>query len=185
MLARTRDSPPPDAVFAVMGNDRRRYVFHLLKRHDEIGFGRLVDRVAAWENDTTVEALDGDQRKRVRSALRQFHLPKMEDLGLVRYDRERETVALSDDGASLDVYVEVVAPWDVPWGPYYLVLSGLFGVTLAASTLTALPLVGRWTLPVAVCFTVAFAVSALVHTYVSYARMRLGDGDEPPGVSRP
>jgi len=178
-----RDSPSPDAVFAVVGNDRRRYVFHVLKRHGEVGFRTLVDRVAAWENGTTVDGLDGDQRKRVRSALRQFHLPKMENLGLIRYDREHETVALSEDGATLDVYVEVVSQWDVPWGPYYLVLSGLFGGALVASTLTALPLVGRWTLPVAVCFAVAFVVSALVHTYASYARMRLGEDAEPPGVS--
>jgi hypothetical protein len=56
----------------------------------------LAEQIAGDENDIGVEDLSSQQRKRVYVSLHQNHLPKMDDMGVVDYDRDRGTIALGD-----------------------------------------------------------------------------------------
>lgn len=79
-----------DLVFDLLSNARRRHVLELLGDHDgETSFRELTDAVARREMG---EPVSYDQRKRVYVSLRQSHLPRLADAGVVEYDRDRGTV---------------------------------------------------------------------------------------------
>lgn len=171
-----------EEIFEVLSNQRRRYVLHYLEHResDVATLSDLAEQVAAWEYDKPVAGLTSAERKRVKNALHQFHLPKMDDCGFLEYDRSRGMVALTEAAADLEVYVEVVPTKDIPWGPYYVALTALhvpvvLGHWFAVQPIRAVPLSA-----VLLFFLVAVSVSGLVHTYLSYSRMRLGTGDPGP-----
>ena len=171
-------------VFEMLSNRRRRYVFHFLKHEDrEVYVRELADRIAAWENGKDADAITAQERKRVKTALQQHHLPKMEDVGFVEYDSRRGAVALADPVSDLEVYLDVVPSLEVPWGLYYLGLAvvGLVGIAGIGLGVYPFSLVSgfAWS---AFC-TATLLVSASVHAYFSYARLRFGADDSPPGVT--
>jgi len=95
-----------DDVFEVLYNRRRRAVVrHLVEGDGSGSVGDLAERIAADENDTTVRQLSSYERKRVYVALYQNHLPKMDDLGVVDYDKNRGTVRLRDPAERLEPYL--------------------------------------------------------------------------------
>ncbi|WP_435064118.1 DUF7344 domain-containing protein [Halobaculum sp. EA56] len=174
-----------DEVFEILSNRRRRYVFHFLKRHRRRVYLReLAEHVAAWENDKTVRELSSAETKRVKTALHQHHLPKMDERGFVEYDSGRETVVLTEGAADLEVYLDVVPGADVPWSLYYLGISA-FGVLAVA--LTEFDIGAASSVPdlgIGIGFCVAVLVSAAVHTYFNYSRLRLGSTAKPPEVRK-
>lgn len=170
-----------DTVFEILSNRRRRYVFHYLKRNGrEVYLRELSEHVAAWEEETPPDQLDASDRKRVKTALHQHHLPKMDKTGFVEYDAPRGTATLSEEAADLEVYLDVVPVGDVSWSHYYLGLSlvGLVGITLASGLSVSAVTNGT----IAVFLTVTLLVSAAVHTYFNRVRLRLGGTDRPPEV---
>lgn len=173
-----------EEIFEVLSNQRRRYVLHYLEHweSDVATLGDLAEQVAAWEYDKPVAGLTSAERKRVKNALHQFHLPKMDDCGFLEYDRSRGMVALTEAAADLEVYVEVVPTKDIPWGPYYVALTALH-VPVVLGHWFAVPPVANVPLPaILLVLLVSVSVSALVHTYLSYSRMRLGAGVPRPEV---
>lgn len=172
-----------DRMFEVVSNQRRRYALRYLKRHDgDVAMLRdLAEQVAAWEYDKPVWDLTADERKTVKNALHQFHLPKMADYGVVRYNAQRGLVALTDTAADVEVYVEVVPGRDIPWGPYYLVFTALHAPVVVARWFEVGPLAHLPWVALLIYFMVAVAVSAGVHSYYGYSRMRLGAGDPTTG----
>jgi hypothetical protein len=155
-------------------------VVHALSRdgtdHD---LGSLAERIAAWEHDIDVGELSYNERKRTYTALQQTHLPKMDDAGLVEFDKHRGEVRPTESLTEVDLYLEVVSGDDLPWSKYYLGLCGvattlLVGLWAETPLLTSVPATD-W-----IAFVVAmFAVSAAVHHYYRDHR-RLGTGDRPP-----
>lgn len=94
-----------DDVFHLLQNQRRRLVLRYLIEYDANGDeGRdatdtdsiemrtVAEHVAAWENDTTVRGLTSTARQRVYIALYQSHLPKLDKVGVIEYDRNRGTI---------------------------------------------------------------------------------------------
>jgi hypothetical protein len=170
-------------VFELLSNERRRYAIHHVKQSDgAVELGALSEQVAAWENSGEVSGVSSDERKSVYTSLQQFHLPKMEREGVVEFDDRQGTVELSPRAEDLDVYLEVVEGYDIPWSEYYLGLSAisLALVVSAAADIYPIALVSGtgW----AIFTAVTFLVSALVHTYISRTEMRLESGDQPPEV---
>jgi predicted house-cleaning noncanonical NTP pyrophosphatase (MazG superfamily) len=172
-----------DQVFEILSNRRRRFVFHYLKRERrEVYLRELAEHVAAWEYEKPVAELSSVETKRVKTALHQHHLPKMDASGFVEYDSRRETVELAEGVADLEVYLDVVPGVDIPWSLYYLSLStlGLFVLGGAWSDLG--PFAWLPDISCAAFLTVVLLVSATIHTYFNYSRLRLGTTAEPPGV---
>ena len=96
----------------------------------------LAEHIAAIENDTTVQALNSQQRKRVYVGLYQSHLPKLDDLGVVAFNQSRGHVELGPRAAQLDRYLTIddEAPDDRPWNHHYL---GFLAISALALTLGA------------------------------------------------
>ncbi|QWC20762.1 hypothetical protein KI388_01090 [Halorubrum sp. 2020YC2] len=143
----------------------------------------MAEQIAAWENGIDTAEISSSERKRVYTALQQSHLPKMDDAGVVEFNKDRGVVEPTPALTDVDVYLDVVEGREIPWSEYYLGLSGVAAALVAAVWLgvwpfTLLPEMG-WTLAI----VVAFAFSALAHKYYA-AEMEVGRGEEPPEVDR-
>ncbi|MXV60833.1 hypothetical protein GS429_01850 [Natronorubrum sp. JWXQ-INN-674] len=170
-----------DEIFTVLSNRRRRWVLHFLKQRDgqRVDLRTLVDTVSAWEYDTSPEDLPWKKRKRIYTALRQSHLPKLADAGVIEYDRNRGEVVLTEDARTVRMYLEYVPENDIPWSQCYLALSGI-GVTITALTwYSVYPFADLSGLALATILVAMFTASAVAHTY--YTRHnRLGSEGKPP-----
>lgn len=173
-----------DTTLEVLSNQRRRFTIHYLKQHDDrqVSVSELATQVAAWEYDKDPNALAHQERKRVQNALRQFHLPKMDDYGFIEYDAQRGTVILSEAAASTNFYVDSLTGSNIPWGAYYLALSALGLVLVLGLWANLYPFSLVSPLTSGVFFVTALAVSSVGHFYDNYYRMRLGARDRPPEV---
>ncbi|MGM0684006.1 MAG: DUF7344 domain-containing protein [Halobacteriota archaeon] len=95
-------------VFDVLKNERRRAVIRYLHDHDgSADLSEIAEHIAAGENDTPVRQLTSQERKRVRIALYQCHLPRMDALGVVEFDKHRGTVALLDPASQVLFHLQL------------------------------------------------------------------------------
>jgi len=160
---------------------RRRDVLHYLRQHGGAAELRPLSRqIAAWENDKPVEAVTYKERSRVYTALRQGHLPKMDSCDVIEYDGDRGTVALTERGTDLDVYLDVVPHNDISWSTYY---AGLGAFTVLFSTVVVLGAVPTGSLPTgagALGVSLLFLASAVAHRLYE-RRMQVGSDGQPPG----
>jgi hypothetical protein len=161
-------------IFDLLSNARRRYVLYNLSRRDEpITIGDLADEVAAWENDTEVSEVERQERKRVYVSLYQTHVPKLADAGLLAYDEESGTVAITERVDELTPYLED-GEEGPPWHLYYLV-AGVAGALLYAASALDAPLLGALpsTAVGAVVFLTFLAITAAYYGHKRRARRRL------------
>ncbi|WP_440010247.1 DUF7344 domain-containing protein [Halomicrococcus sp. SG-WS-1] len=140
----------------------------------------LAEQVAAWENDTAVDAISAAERKRVYTALYQSHLPKLDDAGIVDYNQNRGIVELSTAAEQIDPYLEMDARDDITWCKRYLALAGVGSVAVAASSFGIPPFGGLADLSLAVLVVVAFALVAIAHTVD--ARNAPTTGEQSPAI---
>lgn len=170
-----------DIAFELLSCPRRRYVMHYLKQRptEPVAIRDLVRQVAAWENDVTAATVTRDQRMRVYTALRQSHLPKLADGGVIRFDRNRGVVELTDAASELEVYLDVVPHDDISWSKYYAGLGVLCTGFLLGMWANIVPFGAIDPLAGAGIITALFTVSATVHARYD-ARMRLGTDGPPP-----
>lgn len=189
---RSSDIPEPEAesetnisrdtMYKMLANERRRYTIHYLKEQDdEVPLGLLAEQVGAWEHDLDTNQLTSDQRKTVYTALQQRHLPKLDEAGIVEFDKRAGAVQPTDALSSIDIYAEVVEDGEFPWSQYYLGLSTVTLMLLFAVWADAYPLAALPDIAWAVFCTVSFTISAIVHVVMT-REMKLGTTQEPPGM---
>ncbi|WP_277555928.1 DUF7344 domain-containing protein [Halobaculum limi] len=126
-----------DEVYDILSNGRRRFVIYLLRQEGgQIALNELSDRVAAWENDIPVDELSDQQVKRVYVSLYQTHIPKLEESGIVEYDKDSGVIKLTSNVASLDAYLPDEDRREIPWQTIYLGLAivglAVYGIATAA-----------------------------------------------------
>lgn len=86
-----------DELFDLLRNRRRRDILSYLDASDgTVTLDELAEAIAADENGIEPEQLSSQQRKRVYISLYQNHLPKMDELGLIEYEKSRGIVTLLD-----------------------------------------------------------------------------------------
>lgn len=103
-----REALPLDVTFEILKNRRRRLVLEYIRDMEEsTTIGELAEHIAAIENDTTVQQLNAQQRKRVYIGLYQCHLPKMDDAGVVEFNQDRGLIALGANVEPLYEYLDV------------------------------------------------------------------------------
>lgn len=179
MFARGEPTLERDKVFDVLSNPRRRLVLHYLKQQDDrrrIELREIVDQIAAWENDIPVEEVTGEQRNRVYTALRQSHLPKMDDAGVIEYDNLRGEVVLTDAAREAQLYLDYVPREDIPWSYVYLGLTGVCSALVALVWGDVFPFGGLSGVTLAALVTVLFAVVGTAH-FLQSKKNRLGSDD--------
>ena len=136
--AEEREPLSLDIVFEILRNERRRLVLHYLRDNDgEATLGQLAEHIAALENDTTVTALNAQQRKRVYVGLYQCHLPKMDDADVIDFNQSRGTIELRDTAERLETYLDTDSDETQITDRHYLSLAGGSVVAYVATLMAA------------------------------------------------
>lgn len=159
-----RPSLSIDEMLELLKNERRRIVLkYLVNQEEQTVLGDLADHVTAVENDVDVQEITSNQRKRVYVSLYQFHLPKMNDMGVIEYKQKRGTISLTEQGKKLYSQHEERHSPSRDWYRAYFVLAGIGLSAVLLSTFigsTALA-IGLFTVHV-----VLLVVVATVHAYL-------------------
>jgi hypothetical protein len=123
-------------LFDSLCNVRRLHLLdYLSERGPEAELGTLVDHVAAAEYEKVQSAVTRSERRRVYVSLYQTHLPKLEEQGLIEWDRDENRIRLVAR-RSVDTVLDSETPEPTPWYRYYL------GLSVVSGTLFALVLAG-------------------------------------------
>ncbi|WIV67053.1 DUF7344 domain-containing protein [Natrialbaceae archaeon AArc-T1-2] len=171
------DQLSKDVIFELLKNRRRREVLtYLLEADDTVTLGELAEQIAAWENDTDVNALSSDQRKRVYVALYQTHLPKMDDAGIIEYDQDRGLIELSDNADLLMMYLDTDTHRTDRWDRWYALVSVVGAAAITAAVLGVPPFSFVPSVAVAVVVVVAFLSLSIAHVAVNHRRNQDVDG---------
>lgn len=176
-----------DVVFKTLSNQRRRYVLHYLKQQDSNGsvpIRALSEQLAAWENGVDRTAVNPKQRKRIYTALHQTHLPKMDQLGIVEYDRNRGTVSMANSMDQFDIYFELTSADDMPWSHLYLGLGSVSAALVVCAALSIWPFALFSGYTYALATAGLFAAVAGYHTYRD-RRQFIGASRAPPELDIP
>jgi hypothetical protein len=133
-LIRHQRDLPETAIHDILRNDRRRYVIkHLQERGHEVTLRQLAERLA--ELETGESPPPSNIRNSVYVSLHQTHLPKLDDAGIVSYDRDRKLVSLQEPARQLDLYMEVVTEYGITWASYYRGVTTISLLVVLASEL--------------------------------------------------
>jgi len=144
-----------------------------MREDREVSLRELSMQLAAWENDVHRDAVTHKQRMRVYTALRQSHLPKLDENDVVEFDSSAGVIELTDDASELEVYLDVVPHDEIPWSTYYLGLGNICAGAVVLSWVEIFPLSAFPELGLAALVTALFVGSAIAHRY--YERQnRLG-----------
>lgn len=145
-------------IYDVLRNDRRRLTLQYLKqRLRPVEVRDLAEHIAELEVGESPPPRDC--RQSVYNALSQTHLPKLEDLGFVDFDRDEKTVVLRETAREVDVYMNVVTPLGVAWDTYYRSLGVLGLITVVAADTNVGFFAGIDSLLFATVFLFAFGAS--------------------------
>lgn len=94
-----------DRVYDLLSDRRRRHLLYLLLDADRLPVDEIALRLAAWEGETPMTAVDDDRRRQIATALRHNHLPRLADHDVIEYDPDRETVAPGSDFDTVESFV--------------------------------------------------------------------------------
>ena len=126
---------PLNQVFEMVKNERRRLTIDYLRQHPgRISLGELAEEIAAIENDKSIKAISSKERKRVYVGLYQCHLPKMDDLDVVEFNKDRGWIELGPNAERLYPYVDSDdSQPDIGFPRVYLSLCGVAALILTLS----------------------------------------------------
>ncbi len=161
-----------DLVYDILSSPRRRYVLYYLRKEDgPIELTTLAEHVAAWENDTSVDSLTDQERKRVYVSLYQTHVPKLDDAGIVDYDQDEGTVSLEKAAAEIGEFLQQPSN-DTLWQRIYLAIAagGMLLLTLAVFKVSVFASFGEAL--AAGLIVAAFLTTSAVHYVVHRRRER-------------
>ncbi len=136
-MSRHADLTEPQ-IHRLLSNDRRRLALSCLReRAGPVAVRALSEAVAAAESGTT--PAPRPVRASVYTALHQTHLPTLENLGVVSYDRERRTVTPGPRWRAIERHRGVVSPVGPTWAACYRTL-GVVALSLVVGSLAGVPL---------------------------------------------
>jgi len=169
-----------DECFDLLSNHRRRCTLHYLHNNGGVAtIQELSEQIAAWENEKPVGEVTHRERKRVYTSLQQVHLPRMDEVDVVRFDDQQGVVEIGPAAADLDIYLEVVEGRDVPWSTFYVGLTLVNLLVFGVFVLGLVPLMGIPDIGITLFVVTTYLVTALAHVYVTRSEMRLGAGEKP------
>jgi hypothetical protein len=93
-------------IFEVLAHEHRRYVLYCLLEDDRsvVTLDDLVDYVATYDANVTHPVSDSE-REKLATELDVVHLPKLDDVGTIEYDRRSEMIRY-DQNPSLEEWAE-------------------------------------------------------------------------------
>lgn len=155
-----------EEIFKVLSNQRRRWMLQYLKNNgdDPVSLRHMVDHVTARENGVPVSQIDSTNGKNVYTALKQTHLPKMHEKGIIDYDPQRGRIELTDNAHEAEKYLEYVPDQGFPWAKYYLGLSTIAAGLVFLNIVGSYPFGGLSWPNLSFLLIGLFGISSLVHS---------------------
>ena len=103
-----------DDVLKVLADSRRRHALCCLQRHGELSLPDLAEEVTVREDDAPLPEVSAERVSEVYFSLYHTHVPKLEEVGFVRYNQQRDLVTGLEriDPAVRDVQGELDAILD-------------------------------------------------------------------------
>lgn len=99
-----------DVLFSALSASQRRYILqYLSSASTTVTLTGLIEAVAAWETNTDTAEPAEAARTTAAVALQHVHLPKLADAGLVSFDPDQETVALTANATLATPHLELLA----------------------------------------------------------------------------
>jgi hypothetical protein len=134
-------SLPESVVYEILANPRRRGTIRHLT---ETAAGRTVSlrdlATAIAAEETGQSPPPRSCRESVYNSLHQTHLPKLDELGIIEYDREGRAVSVRDSAREIDQYMELLTPSGHTWGEYYRTL-GIASLVSIVASLAGVPVI--------------------------------------------
>ncbi|MFP9191315.1 DUF308 domain-containing protein [Natrialbaceae archaeon A-CW1-1] len=155
-----------DELFLLLANQRRRHILLALIREGKpLDIGILSQEIAAWEDGNELEEVSSKDRKRVYIALQQSHLPKMDKVGVLEYDRDRGMVEPTSTLEDVELYLGSARGRELPWSDYFLGVTVLVAIVLGGVALELAPFTLLPSFVWSVFVVVVLAVLAVTHRY--------------------
>lgn len=137
------DELPKEIEYDILKNERRRLVLrYLFENETPASLSTLSEHVAGVENDKDPRKLDSQERKRAYVGLYQCHLPRMDDAGVIDFNKDRGLVEKGTHAEQLEPHV---LPDDEgqPAAVWAYLLGSVFG--LGVYLVTQSPMLGvQW-----------------------------------------
>lgn len=163
-----------DVVFDILSSSRRRYVLYRLREAEgPVELTKLAEQVAAWENDTDPDQITEQERKRVYVSLYQTHIPRLDEVGLVAYDKDTGKIELAEDADQIDDYLSS-GDDRIRWEWAYLGLAAASAAFLAVTAVG--PLGGIPDVVATGVVVTCFVLLAVTHAAIRLTR----DNFAPP-----
>lgn len=158
MAAITGGSIDPQEVHEILRNSRRRQVIkQLSSRLGPVTLRELSERIAAEETGETPPPRK--VRDSVYNSLHQTHLPKLDEMDVIVYDKDRKTIRLRERAKQVNRYMRMVTDYGVSWAQFYRTLGVVALVSVIAAQ-TGVPVIGAMpVLLLASGFLVLFGVA--------------------------
>lgn len=91
----------------LLRNERREVIVELLRDRNEMRKCDVVDRVAEHEFARPISEIGQPERKRIYVSLRQCHLPKLRDAGVIEGGPDDDVIRPGPDIAGLYPHIDV------------------------------------------------------------------------------
>lgn len=104
-------APTIDEVFDVLSDRRRRTALEVLIAHEvPLALADLADEVAVREHEARITEISEETVRDVYLSLYHKHVPKLREANVVRYDQDRDLVALTDHADHVEGFMHELDP---------------------------------------------------------------------------
>jgi len=108
-------------IFSVLQNERRRMMLEILHKDGPKSLRDISETIARIESDSNEPV--SNVRKSIYVSMLQTHVPKMENMGIIAYNRDSDRLELTPAAEGVTLYLETVKKGDIPWSHFYLGFS--------------------------------------------------------------
>lgn len=137
MLGYSRTRLAETDVHQLLSNPRRRAALeYLWQTPGTVSLRDLSEVLASGE--TGESPAPRKARETIYISLHQTHLPRLDELGIIAYDRDRKEVTALDTAREVAQYMDLTVRWGFTWVEYYRTL-GIVALCAVVATLADLP----------------------------------------------
>lgn len=95
------------AILEMLANERRRCIIYYLREHESAVVDTLIDHVRTHERGGKPVSPDPSRRERLRVELLHTHLPKLENAGVIEFERTGEYVEYAATSETFELFVQL------------------------------------------------------------------------------